>query len=147
MLKIDVGLKTGDGPLLKGTCHCGAAGWTLDQTPEAATTCNCTICRRYGVIWAYGYIGHNIQTTGQTNTYRRSASGDGDIDFHFCATCGCVTHYVATTTNEDSRYWTAVNLRMSDPVPINDIPINHFEGHESFKDLPRDGKAIRDVWF
>lgn len=132
--------------MLKGTCHCGEAGWVLSEVPAAVTACNCTICRRYGVLWAYGYIGHDIQTTGDTNTYRRS-DGDGDIDFHFCAVCACVTHYVAITANADGRHWTAVNLRMSDPASINDLPVNHFDGHDSFENLPDDGRKVRDMWF
>ena len=42
--------------MLKGTCHCGDAGWALEEFPQSATACNCTVCRRYGVLWAYGYM-------------------------------------------------------------------------------------------
>jgi hypothetical protein len=44
---------------MKGTCHCGNVTWTLDTPPESVTACNCTICRRYGALWAYGYIRHD----------------------------------------------------------------------------------------
>ena len=131
--------------MLEGTCHCGEVGWTLETLPTSATACNCTICRRYGALWAFGYIGHDIQTTGQTRTYLRRDSGD--IFFHFCAICGCVTHYVARTEGENGRTRAAVNLRMSDPSPIGALPIRHFEGHDSFKELPRDGRTVKDMWF
>ena len=131
--------------MLKGTCHCGEVGWTLDAVPTSVTACNCTICRRYGALWAYGYLGHDIHTTGQTSAYRRRDSGD--IDFHFCATCGCVTHFIACSEDEDGRKRTAVNVRMSDPSPINGLPIRHFEGHDSFRALPRDGRTVKDMWF
>jgi len=37
------------------------ARYSPDQGyPESATTCNCTICRRYGVLWAYDYEGERI---------------------------------------------------------------------------------------
>ncbi len=131
--------------MLKGTCHCGTASWTLDAFPTSATACNCTICRRYGVLWAYGYIDETIHAAGQTSVYERSDSGD--IAFHFCSKCGCVTHYVASDPDENGRRWTAVNLRMAEPDPIFNLPVRHFEGHISFKDLPLDGRKVSDMWF
>lgn len=131
--------------MLKGTCHCGEVHWTLDTSPRSVTACNCTICRRYGALWAYGYIGRDIQTTGQANAYRRRDSGD--ISFHFCANCGCVTHYVVSSEDEKGQMRAAVNLRMSDPSPISELPIRHFEGHDSFKELPGDGRKVKDMWF
>lgn len=130
---------------MKGTCHCGRVSWTLDAAPESVTACNCTICRRYGVLWAYGHIGHDIRVTGDTRSYRQA---DGGVtDFHFCETCGCITHYVVSRAGEDGRHWTAVNLRLTEPDPIADLPIDHFDGHDSFDDLPRDGRTVRDMWF
>lgn len=130
---------------MNGTCHCGRVTWTLDTVPESVTACNCTICRRYGVLWAYGYIDHDIRVAGETRAYRKS---DGGItDFHFCGICGCVTHYVDSRPGDDGRHWTAVNLRLTEPGPIFDLPIDHFDGHDSFDDLPRDGRTVRDMWF
>ena len=48
--------------MLEGKCHCGEAGWTLKDVPESVTVCNCTVCSRYGVLWAYGYMGDDIHT-------------------------------------------------------------------------------------
>ncbi|MFD1158776.1 GFA family protein [Roseovarius aestuarii] len=131
--------------MLEGTCHCGDVSWTLRDLPESATACNCTVCRRYGVLWAYGYIDDDIRSVGKTNTYRRNDGGD--IDFHFCANCGCVTHYIRTAAGEGGRHRTAVNLRLTDPGPIFDLPMDHFDGHKTFKDLPRDARTVRDMWF
>ncbi len=131
--------------MLEGTCHCGAVRWTLETTPESVTACNCTTCRRYGVLWAYGHIGYDIKVFGDTNTYRRKDGGT--LDYHFCPTCACITHYVASRPLENGRYWTAVNLRLTDPDPIADLPIDHFDGLDTFDDLPRDGRTVRDMWF
>ena len=113
--------------------------------PESVTVCNCTVCRRYGVLWAYGYIGDDIHSAGKTTTYCRKDGGA--IDFHFCAKCGCVTHYVKTAAEADGRHRTAVNVRMTDPALILDLPIVQFDGLETFEDLPRDGRKVRDMWF
>ena len=130
---------------MRGTCHCGRVAWELDTPPESATACNCTIDRRYGALWAYGYIGHNIHTSGETTTYRRADGGAADR--HFCGHCGCVSHYVATKPDDQGRYWTAVNLRLTEPEAIAELPIDHFDGLDSFEDLPRDGRRVRDMWF
>jgi len=131
--------------VLEGKCHCGLVIWRLDRDPDSVTACNCTICRRYGVLWAYGYIGHDIHTTGDTTTYRRTDGGS--IDFHFCSACGCVTHYVATKADDEGRRWTAVNLRLTEPDPIAELPIDHFDGLHTFDDLPRDERRVKDMWF
>ncbi len=131
--------------MLEGTCHCGDVSWTLRDLPESATACNCTVCRRYGVLWAYGYIDDDIRAHGKTNIYRRTDGGA--IDFHFCSNCGCVTHYVRTNARPDGRHRTAVNLRLTDPDPIFELPIDHFDGQETMKELPRDARKVRDIWF
>ena len=113
--------------------------------PDSATACNCTVCSRYGVLWAYGYIGDDIQTTGKTTTYQRK--NGGAINFHFCANCGCVTHYIRTAIGEGGRHRTAVNLRLSDPKLIFELPIVQFDGFETFEELPLDGGKVRDLWY
>lgn len=131
--------------MLEGSCHCGKVHWHLKDMPKSVTACNCTICRRYGVLWAYGHFGHEITVSGDTKAYRRA---DSDvIDFHFCPSCGCVTHYVGTAPLENGRFWSAVNVRLAEPERIADLPIDHFDGLETFKDLPGDGRTVRDLWF
>lgn len=131
--------------MLDGTCHCGLVQWTLDDDPESITACNCTTCRRYGALWAYGYIGHTVHVKGQTHSYRRKDAGT--IDFHFCPACGCVTHYVEDPDSNTGKSWTGVNTRMSDPVSISALPIDHFDGYQTHDDLPRDGRTVADMWF
>ena len=41
----------------------------------------------------------------------------------------------------------AVNLRLADPKLVADVPIDHFDGFDSWQDLPRDGRCVRDYWF
>jgi len=43
--------------MIEGSCHCGVVRWHFDGMPESATTCNCTVCRRYGVLWIYDFEG------------------------------------------------------------------------------------------
>jgi hypothetical protein len=38
-------------------------------------------------------------------------------------------------------------LRLAEPDGIGAIPIRHFEGLETFKALPPDGRCVADMWF
>ncbi len=130
--------------MLKGSCHCGAVQWQFDGIPASATACNCTICRRYGVLWAYDFEGEGIQVSGSTQVYIRGES----IGFHFCPTCGCVAYWLSLEPNEEGRRRIAINLRLvEEPETVTQIPIDHFDGLDSFEDLPRDGRCVKDYWF
>lgn len=128
---------------LEGSCHCGKVKWQLNEMPESATACNCTVCRRYGVLWAYDYENESIIVSGQTQAYIRGKA----IEFHFCPTCGCVAFWRAQSTDKDGRRRIAVNLRLTEPEPIAKLPIDRFDGLNTFDDLPRDGRCVSDYWF
>ena len=129
--------------MLKGSCHCGAITWQFDGMPDSATACNCTVCRRYGVLWAYDYEGEGIRVSGPTQAYIR---GEG-IGFHFCTTCGCVAYWRGLRPHADGRRRIAVNLRLADPDAVAEVPISHFDGLDTFEDLPSDGRCVSDYWF
>jgi hypothetical protein len=128
---------------LQGTCHCGKVSWTYAGTLESATACNCTSCRRWGGLWAYGNENEEISTAGPTQTYVRGPN----LEYHFCPTCAGVAFWKLRKTNAEGKRPMAVNLRMTEPAAIEHLPIDHFEGLESFEDLPRDARCIRDMWF
>ena len=129
--------------MIEGSCHCGAVRWRFDGRPDGATACNCTVCRRYGVLWAYDYEGGGIAVSGRTQAYVRGKA----IEFHFCPVCGCVAFWRAREVDEAGRRRIAVNLRLAEPEAVADIPIDHFDGLDTFEDLPRDGRRVGDYWF
>lgn len=130
---------------ISGSCHCGSVTWKFDEVPESATACNCTVCRRYGVLWGYDWDGEKIHVSGETKTYLR---GNKVVGFYFCPECGCVAYWRSQIAEEGDRYRIAVNLRLvEDPEAVAHLPIAHFDGFDTFSDLPRDGKCVRDVWF
>jgi hypothetical protein len=133
--------------VLTGRCHCGAAHWTLAGDIGAATACNCTLCRRYGALWAYDYEGERIAIFGPTTTYTRPGKADPSLEMHFCPRCGCVMAWRGLRLEADGRRRIAVNLRMAAPEAVAAQPIDHFDGLDSFEDLPRDGRCVRDLWF
>ena len=132
--------------MLQGSCHCGAVQWQFRGMPESATACNCTACRRYGVLWIYGHEGEDVHVTGETTAFTRRENSS--LSFNFCPACGNVTHWRGLRPQEDGRIRSAVNLRLAtDPEAVMAIPIDHFDGFGVFDDLPRDGKTVRDMWF
>jgi hypothetical protein len=130
--------------MLTGSCHCGKVHWAFDGDPGSATACNCTICRRYGVLWIYDYEGERITVTGPTKAY---VWGRESIGFHFCPDCGCVAFWRAREADKDDRRRIAVNVRLSEPDTVAHLPIDHFDGLVAFDDLPRDGRCVSDMWF
>jgi hypothetical protein len=132
-------------PKIEGSCHCGSVKWTYQGPDQQALACSCTVCRRYGALWAYGAKGVNATTEGETQHY---AHGDKSIEFHFCKNCGCLTHYVGATPDEDGTTRLAVNLRMTnDPQTVADYPMRHWDGFDKWKMMPADERRVRDMWY
>ena len=50
-------------------CHRGANTLVLAAEPIEVNECNCSICRRYGVLWAYYAIGDVTPTAGAADIY------------------------------------------------------------------------------
>ncbi|MCV2357029.1 GFA family protein [Paucibacter sp. B2R-40] len=129
--------------MIEGTCLCGAVRWTFAGQPDGATACNCTACRRYGVLWAYDYENEGIHVAGKTQAFERGTA----LGFHFCPGCGCVAFWRGKKLDELGRRRIAVNLRLAEPAAVAQIPIDHFDGLDTFEDLPRDGRCVGDYWF
>ena len=129
--------------MIQGSCLCGSVRWQFEGEPDGATACNCTACRRYGVLWAYDYEGEGIKVSGTTQSCVRGKS----LEFHFCPTCGCIAFWRAQQDNQEGRRRIAVNLRLAEPEAVAKIPIDHFDGLNAFEDLPRDGRCVADYWF
>lgn len=130
--------------MLTGSCHCGNLHWTFDGAPDSATACNCTVCRRYGALWIYDWEGERITTSGETSVYMR---GEQEIEFHFCPRCGNLGWWRGHAPHPDGRTRIAVNVRLAEPGPVGRIPIRHFDGLDTWTDLPSDGRCVSDMWF
>jgi hypothetical protein len=129
--------------MIKGACLCGAVQWTFAGVPDGATACNCTACRRYGVLWAYDFEGEGITVSGPAVPFVRGKA----LSFNFCPTCGCLAFWRGADVGKDGRRRIAVNVRLAEPHEVAKIPIDHFDGLDTFTDLPRDGRCVADYWF
>ena len=120
--------------MIRAACHCEAIRFEIASPPEWVLDCNCTLCRRYGGLWCYfddeGGQAKLLMTPPPeaTETY---AWQDGDLAFHRCKVCGCVTHTVAA--REDPPFIYSVNARMMAGLDPATVRIRRKDnGHSGF---------------
>jgi len=116
--------------MLTGACHCGDVTFEVEEKPGHITECNCSICHRYGVLWAY-YTRKSATVFCNEGAQSSYSRGDRKIEFFHCKNCGCVTHYESVDKHDDARI--AINARMLDRTEISDIPRRKFDGAVSWK--------------
>jgi hypothetical protein len=133
--------------MIIGHCHCSTVVWRIEGPIPDATICNCTACRRYGALWAYGYEGQNIHVEAPSNGLTPYSWGSRSLSFNFCRTCGNLVSWRGLRPEENGAIRIAVNLRLAEPEAVAQIPLQRFDGLNSFEDLPRDGRCVADVLF
>ncbi|ESP90810.1 MULTISPECIES: GFA family protein [Pseudoalteromonas] len=114
---------------LSGSCHCGNIAITLKKAVDLVTSCNCSLCHRYGAIWGYFELSE-VELTVTNSQVKSYQHGDQYLAFHHCSDCGCVTHYTPTEKYNTTRM--AVNLRMFDKALLNEVSVRYFDGADSW---------------
>jgi hypothetical protein len=73
--------------MIRASCHCGAVRLEIDVPPSEVTECNCSICRRYGVLWAYYPLDRVrvLPSDPPTDVYMWNGR---TTEFHRCGNCG-----------------------------------------------------------
>jgi hypothetical protein len=107
--------------VLIATCHCAAVRLEIEGELTTVTDCNCSICRRYGTLWAY-FSPTRVVLTGALDTYQW---GDRDLVFHRCRTCGCVTHWSAVDVTHDRM---GINARLLPPEILATATVKPWDG-------------------
>jgi hypothetical protein len=87
-----------------------------------------------------------VAVLGTTRTYRRIGKHDPALEIVFCGSCAGVLAWRGLRLEADGRRRMAVNIRLADLDTVGDLPIDHFDGLDSFEDLPSSGKVVRDLW-
>jgi hypothetical protein len=116
--------------MIEASCHCGAVSLKVSHAPQDLTDCNCSICRRYGALWAY-YSPNEVEVSGQTDIYMWGLS---TIEFHRCKHCGCLTHWFPAERYRSMNRM-AINARLAAAPIVAAARIHHFDGAESWKTL------------
>jgi hypothetical protein len=118
--------------MLRASCHCGAVVVEAEVRPRSVTTCNCSICRRLGALWAY-YTRRRAHLTAGRDAVAPYVWGDRMLEFYHCRHCGCCTHYESVDKDSSSRL--AINARCFAPEELAPLRVRHFDGAKSFKYL------------
>ena len=112
--------------MLRATCHCGAVSVTIARQPEAVTNCNCSVCRRYGVLWAY-YDRSEVEVEASVEELEEYQRGDKTLAFVRCKSCGCVTHWWPEPGKRKTTRM-GVNVRMFEPGQLGPFKIRFLDG-------------------
>jgi len=119
------------------SCHCGSIVLEMQRKPKLLTQCNCSICRRYGALWAY-FQRKSFRTTSAGAVAKAYSWGQQRFEFFHCSRCGCVTHYERRDRRTDGTDMGAVNFRnIDEPALIADLPIRLLDGASSWKVIGR----------
>jgi hypothetical protein len=92
--------------------------------PAEITECNCSICRRYGVLWAY-YSPSQVRLASADAATEVYMWDDRSIAFHRCRICGCVSHWAAVNPKRDRM---GVNARLMAPEVVAQARVRHLDG-------------------
>ena len=109
--------------MVQASCHCGALTLDLDEAPAQVTDCNCSICRRYGVLWAY-YAPAQVKVSSGPQTTETYQWGERKIEFHRCRSCGCVSHW--SRIGGGNRM--GVNARLLPLDVVGKARVRHLDG-------------------
>ncbi len=104
---------------LVASCHCQKVRLSVALTPTILNECQCSICRRYAVRWAY-FKRLQVQFLGAPDATEIYVWGDRMLEFHRCSGCGCVTHWLAIDPAEEEM---AINARLFEPEAMKDVPV------------------------
>jgi hypothetical protein len=100
-------------------------GVTVPRIPRTVTDCNCSICRRYGVLWAY-YKASTIRVEAGRKATRGYSWGSRNLRFVRCANCGCVMCWERILPKPEKKM--GVNARNFEPKILRSARIVRFDG-------------------
>lgn len=110
----------------QGSCHCGAVSFTVDaDPPTSALSCNCSHCRRKGLLLAFFPVERFVLTGGE-EVLRAYRFNTHSIEHRFCTTCG--TEPFAQGTSPDGSETRAVNLRCVPAIDLDTLELTRVDG-------------------
>jgi hypothetical protein len=116
--------------MIRAACHCTAVRLEIAEAPSWILDCNCTLCRRYGALWAY-YQPDEVKVVRGADATDTYLWGDKMLAFHRCKECGCIMHMIALDADPPRIY--GINARMIptlDPARVRLQQIDN--GHTGF---------------
>jgi hypothetical protein len=118
--------------MLTATCHCGAVRLEVPRRPRTLTDCNCSICRRYGTLWAY-YRAPDVRLIHKIGATESYSWGRKALRFVRCATCGCIMNWSRVQPRKVN--YMGVNARNFEPSILGTVRARRLDGAKTWKYL------------
>jgi hypothetical protein len=115
--------------MTEASCHCGAVRFEVEDSPSEVTSCNCSICRRTGALWAY-YSPRQVRFATSEDATESYVWGDRMLELHRCRICGCITHWAPIDKTSDRM---GVNVRLMDPAILANARVRRIDGADTWK--------------
>jgi hypothetical protein len=96
------------------------------------TSCNCSICRRYGVLWAY-YKAADVRIICKSGATASYSWGPKALKFVRCTTCGCIMNWERVKPRKVT--YVGVNARNFEPSALSAVRIRLLDGAATWKYL------------
>jgi hypothetical protein len=112
--------------MLKLSCHCGRIHIEIKKRPDYINECNCTLCTKSGVRWAY-FHPSEVRVEGAAHGYCREDKADPAAEIHFCGKCGSTTHFTLTPSAV-ARFGNGlvgVNMRLADEGDLAGLELRY----------------------
>jgi hypothetical protein len=109
---------------MDGHCHCGAVRIEVARAPAEVASCNCSLCRRVGGLWAY-YHPDEVRVEAAEGATEPYVQGDRSLATHHCRTCGCITHWQSLMPDLQRM---GVNARLLDGLDPARVPVRLIDG-------------------
>lgn len=121
---------------LTATCHCGRVRAQLPSKPKRLNECHCTVCYKYGALWAYYPRPDVVVTTASDTTLQTYVreDADGDISFNRCGHCGCMIAWWGLGKYAGPEHMMGVNCRLLPEKEIEGIEKKVSKGPEDDDD-------------
>jgi len=116
--------------MITASCHCGAVEVRVPRKPRSLTNCNCSICPRYGALWAY-YEDADVELAASPGATDEYIWGQKSQKFIRCRQCGCVMQWKKLTVGEGTS--TGVNARNFEPSALGTVKIRLLDGAKTWK--------------
>jgi hypothetical protein len=98
-----------------GGCHCGAVRFTVDVDLDQTISCNCSICRKRGLILGFSPV-KGFQLNAGEGATQEYLFNKRMIKHQFCRTCGIEAFSYGKMP--DGTEMVAINARCLDGVDI-----------------------------
>jgi hypothetical protein len=115
---------------IEGTCLCGAVQLGVARMPRQVTQCNCSVCRRYGTLWAY-YRRSAVSITAARGALEEFSRRPRGLKFVRCGSCGCVICWDSRRKQPDRRI--GVNMRNFEQGAMAAVPVKVLDGDKTWR--------------